>query len=100
MSQKNGNRYPIELKKKVVNLYHDGKPVAELSREYNISTVAIYKWIQNFTSVPVAQNKKKVTKNTQDRQALLEERIDQLETENEILKKATAIFAESMKKSR
>lgn len=87
MSKKNGNRYSSEFKQQIVDLYHTGKSVTELSREYGISTVAIYNWIQNFT--PVSEDKT-VTK--QAHQAL-KKRIIELEMENEILKKATVILA-------
>jgi transposase len=89
MSKKNGNRYSLECKQQIVDLYHTGKSVSEMSREYGISTVAIYNWIQILT--PSSENKT-VTK--QEHQ-YLKKRIIELEMENEILKKATVILAKN-----
>lgn len=89
MSRKNGNRYSSEFKNQIVNLYHSGKPVMELSSEYGVSTVTIYKWIQNLSPIQVSEDE---TMTNQDYKAL-KKKIAQLEMENEILKKATAIFA-------
>lgn len=89
MSRKNGNRYSSEFKNQIVDLYHSGKPVMELSSEYSVSTVTIYKWIQNLSPIQVSEDE---TMTNQDYKAL-KKKIAQLEMENEILKKATAIFA-------
>ena len=89
MSRKNDNRYSSEFKNQIVDLYHAGKPVAELSSEYGISTVTIYKWIQNLSPIKVSEDE---TITSQDYK-VLQKKIAQLEMENEILKKATAIFA-------
>ena len=89
MSRKNGNRYSSEFKNQIVDLYHSGKPVMELSSEYGVSTVTIYKWIQNLSPIQVSEDE---TMTNQDYKAL-KKKIAQLEMENEILKKATAIFA-------
>ena len=89
MSGKNGNRYSGEFKNQIVDLYHSGKPVMELSSEYGVSTVTIYKWIQNLSPIKVSEDE---TMTNQDYKAL-KKKVAQLEMENEILKKATAIFA-------
>ena len=89
MSGKNGNRYSGEFKNQIVDLYHAGKPVMELSSEYGVSTVTIYKWIQNLSPIKVSEDE---TMTNQDYKAL-KKKVAQLEMENEILKKATAIFA-------
>lgn len=38
-------------KKTVVDLYHSGTSVKELSNEYGVSEVTIYKWIKDFTPI-------------------------------------------------
>ena len=40
---KNGKRYSDEFKEQIVKLHEMGKKVHELSSEYGISTVTIYK---------------------------------------------------------
>ena len=65
-----------------------GQPVLKLSREYVVATVTIYNWIKRFSPVKVS-DKEEIT--AQEYQAM-KKRIAQLEMENEILKKATAIF--------
>ncbi|SJZ60756.1 hypothetical protein [Garciella nitratireducens] len=42
MSSKNGIRYLDEFKQQIVDLYHSGKTVIDLSGEYGVSTVIIY----------------------------------------------------------
>lgn len=86
---KNGIRYSDEFKQQIVDLYHAGTPVLELSREYGVATVTIYKWIKNLSPIKVAKDETIIAKEYQ----AMKKRIAQLEMENEILKKATAIFA-------
>ncbi|MBA4535550.1 transposase, partial [Brevibacillus halotolerans] len=45
-TQKNNKRYNEDFKRTVVDLYHSGYSVKELSSEYGISEVTIYKWIK------------------------------------------------------
>lgn len=40
-------KFNEEFKKMVVELYHSGRSVKELSSEYGVSEVPIYKWIKN-----------------------------------------------------
>lgn len=86
---KNGNRYTDEFKQQIVDLYNSGSPAADLSREYGVATVTIYKWIKQLTPIKVANNEELTVKDYQ----AMKKRIAELEMENEILKKATAIFA-------
>lgn len=86
---KNGNRYSDEFKQQIIDLYDAGSPVLDLSREYGVATVTIYKWIKDLSPVEVSKDE---TMSAKEFQAM-KKRIAQLEMENEILKKATAIFA-------
>ncbi len=88
---KNGIRYSDEFKQQIVDLYQAGTPVLELSREYGVATVTIYKWIKNHSPIKVSKDKTIIAKEYQ----AMKKRIIQLEMENEILKKATAIFAKN-----
>lgn len=84
--KKNGKRYTDEFKEQIVKLHKMGKKVYDLSREYGISNVTIYKWIKE--SEPVVEggiSKKEYEK--------MQKELQELRMENEILKKATAIFA-------
>ena len=86
---RNGIRYTDDFKQQIVDLYNSGQSVIELSREYGVTTVTIYKWIKQYSPVKVADGKEITAKEYQS----LQKRIAELEMENEILKKATAIFA-------
>ena len=84
MAQKFSN----DFKQTIVDLYNSGKGVTELSREYGISIPTIYNWINA---------KQSISSNNQDIKSedieSLKREIARLKEENEILKKATAIFA-------
>ncbi|MFY0128256.1 transposase, partial [Bacillus cytotoxicus] len=40
-----------EFKKMVVELYHSDQSVKELSSEYGVSEVTIYKWIKKYSPI-------------------------------------------------
>ena len=83
--------YTKDFIQAIIDLYNSGKSVTDLSVEYGIKKVTIYSWIN--------QNKKshcKIMLNEEISKSdiiALKKRIMELEEENEILKKATAIFA-------
>jgi len=85
-------RYTEEFKQQIVELYQNGKSVIELSGEYGLVEQTVYKWIHRYE--PVGKNEKGETVTQQDVHAM-QKRIAELEMENEILKKATAIFAKT-----
>ena len=49
--KKNGKRYNDDFRKMVVELYHSGQSVRDLSSEYGVSEVTIYKRIKDFTQL-------------------------------------------------
>jgi len=49
--RKNSNRYNDDFRKMVVDLYHSGQKVKDLSSEYGDSEVTIYSWIKKYTPV-------------------------------------------------
>ena len=89
MAKKN-TRYTEEFKEQVVDLYNSKtKTVSELNSEYGVSNVTIYQWIKQLTPVKINETEEMSSK-VYDK---MKKRIAELEMENEILKKATAIFA-------
>ena len=88
----NKKHYPEEFKKQIVELYENGRSVIELAREYGLVEQTIYKWINRYE--PFAKNAQGETVTQADVKAM-QRRIAELEMENEILKKATAIFAKT-----
>ena len=90
MAHRNGKRYPEEFKKQIVDLYNAGTPVAKLASEYGLVDQTIYKWIKLYS--PITDTDEGETVSMKDFKEL-QKKMAQLEMENEILKKATAIFA-------
>ena len=86
----NGNRYSEEFKRQIIDLYLSGKPVKELADEYGLVEQTIYKQKKLYApSIEVDENQTISMKEYKD----LQKKMRELEMENEILKKATAIFA-------
>lgn len=85
-------KYTEEFKKQIVELYENGKSVIDLAREYGLVEQTIYKWIHRYE--PFAKNEQGDAVTQADVKAM-QRRIAELEMENEILKKATAIFAKT-----
>lgn len=82
-------KFNEDFKKMVVDLYGTGRKVKDLSSEYGVSEVTIYKWIKRYSPVKLEDG----TSVTADDIAKLQKQIRRLQEENEILKKAMAIFA-------
>ena len=85
-------KYTEEFKKQIVELYENGRTVIDLAREYGLIEQTIYKWIHRYE--PFAKNEQGEAVTQADVKAM-QKRIAELEMENEILKKATAIFAKT-----
>lgn len=81
-------KFNDDFKQTIIDLYKSGKSVSDLSREYGITKVTIYSWIDKKKVVQVEDEEL-----TKDDILFFKKRIAELEEENEILKKATAIFA-------
>jgi len=47
----NGNHYNDNFRKMIVDLYHSGHAVRDLSSEYGLSEVTIYAWIKKLTPI-------------------------------------------------
>ncbi|WP_367365499.1 transposase [Pediococcus parvulus] len=79
-------KYSVDFRKMIVKLYQDGTPVADLTDEYGVSNVTIYKWINLY-------KEDKGSGISKSDVLALQKRLKQLESENDILKKALTIFA-------
>ena len=80
--------YDEELKKTLVSLYENGKKISDLSREYGINESTIRPWIKKYGTIITSTGE--VTNN--DEILKLKKELQQVKMENEILKKAVAIF--------
>lgn len=81
--------YDEDFKKTIVSLYESGKRKSELTREYGISYANISDWIKKYGTIVTSTGE--VTNN--DEISKLKKRLHEVELENEILKKAVAIFS-------
>ena len=89
---KNQKSYTPEFKQQIVDLHCKvGKGVTELSNEYGIPKGTISTWIKNLSPVQLSDTE---TVSLKEFKAL-QKKMKELEIENEILKKATAIFAKN-----
>lgn len=90
MARKSGSRYPEEFKRQTIDLYLSGKPVKELVKKYGLIEQTIYRWKRLYApSIEVNEVESISLKDYKE----LQKKNQKLEMENEILKKATAIFA-------
>lgn len=83
MSQK--QKYTEEFKLQLMELNQQGNSLAKLHREYGVSEPTLYKWKEQYNPSNGFAESERIME--------LEKRIKRLELENNILKKATAIFA-------
>lgn len=81
--------YDEEFKKTLVSLYESGKKLSELSREYGVNESTIRPWISKYGTITTSTGE--ITNN--DEIIKLKKKIKEVELENEILKKAVAIFS-------
>ena len=81
--------YDEEFKKTLVQLYENGKRLSELSREYGINESTIRPWIKKYGTITTSTGE--TTNN--DEIIKLKKKLHEVEVENEILKKAVAIFS-------
>ena len=83
-----GKSYDEDFKKMIVELYNNKKPACEIIREYGISSSVLYKWVKNYS--PIKTEDGTVTTNKEIQK--LKQELSKVKEENEILKKAIAIF--------
>ena len=86
--------YTEEFKKTIVELYEAGnKTKSELAREYGTSECNVRAWIKKYGKIQTSTGE--IT--TNDEMIKMKKKIQEIETENEILKKALAIFSRQQK---
>jgi len=88
---KKGIRYEDNFKKQIAELINNGKSVAEVSREYDLSRSNIYKWVNDYNnsgSFKASDNRT----DEENRMIALEKELKQLRMENDILKQAALIM--------
>ena len=71
--------YDEDFKRTLVELYHNGKTQASLIKEYGVSQTALSRWVKQYSTVE-----------TDDGEVLTAKQVKELQ--NQILKKAIAIF--------
>ena len=87
---KNQKKYTQEFKQQIVDLYNTGNySFPKLSSEYGVAKSTILNWVRNLSPIQVSETE---TISMKEYKAL-QKKMKELEIENEILKKATAIFA-------
>lgn len=83
-------KYSEEFKKEIVKDHNENrKSLRQLESEYGVSRATIQTWVKNMSPIK-SENGETITLKEYKQ---LQKRIKELEIENEILKKATAIFA-------
>ena len=84
-----GRRYDQEYKDMIVELFKSGMSLAELSSEYGIAKSTINGWVKDVKEIKVDENEVMTLKEVK----ALKKEMARIKEENEILKKAIAIFA-------
>ena len=88
--QKKQKSYTPEFKQQIVDLYNaGGTSYPQLEREYGVSKNTLSNWVKQLSPMKGSQDE---TVTLKEYRALQKEN-QRLKTENELLKKATAIFA-------
>lgn len=93
MEKRPRRNYTEEFKKQMVDLYNAGKPRAEIAREYELTPSALDRWISRINRTGSTREKDNRSEAENELIALRKE-LARVRLENEILKKATLIFAE------
>lgn len=84
-------KYDEEFKKMIVELYESHTTTGtEITREYGIGSATLYKWINQYRKIQTSDGE---TTNNKEIKKMKKE-INDLKIENEILKKAIAIFTQ------
>ena len=84
-----GKRYDQEYKNMIVELYKSGMSLSEISSEYGIARSTINGWIKDVKEIKISEDDVITLKEVKE----LKKEIARIKEENEILKKAMAIFA-------
>jgi transposase len=93
MKKDRRSKYPPEYRRRMVDLARTGRTVASLSAEYGVHGTTIRNWLKDADAASV-RNLDGVAPGDQTELQRLRERVAELEEEREILKKASAWFAQ------
>ena len=86
--------YDEDFKKMIVELYESHTTTAaNIVREYGIGSATLYKWVGQYGKIQTSDGE--VTNNKEIKK--MKKEINDLKIENEILKKAIAIFTQKQK---
>lgn len=80
--------YDEDYKKNIVKLVENGKAISDIEREYGINRKLIYNWKNKYGTITTSTG---IT-TTNDEIIKLRKELNEIKIENEILKKAVAIF--------
>ncbi len=99
-----GKRYTDDFKKMLIEVYNTGKPVKEICEEYGVTHASLNKWVnqaqpkEKIAEKPIVNTKKDTNKeidNDKNEILRLKKENERIAMENEILKKAIAIFSKN-----
>ena len=93
--------YPEAFKQQIVELFHSGRSQSELAREFDVSAVSIANWVARAAADAGKPLSGKDVLTTSEREELvrLRREVKRLQTERDILAKATAWFAGQSEKT-
>ena len=93
MTKKRARReYSEDLKQQLVQLYINGKPRAEIIREYDLTGSAFDRWVKRINATGSSREKDSRTPEQEELLRLRKEN-QLLKMENDVLKQAALIFA-------
>lgn len=86
-------KYDASFKEEVLSMIAAGRPASEVAQRLGIGENLIYKWKSRSSQQPAAVFKGDNAASPPENQQALLKRIQELETERDILKKALGIFS-------
>jgi transposase len=92
-SRKPRRTFKPEFKAEIVRLVAEGKPLKTVAREYGLTPSSVQYWVQQAQTDAQGGEEGPLTTAEREELLALRRRVKRLETEQEILKKATAFFA-------
>ena len=84
-----GKKYTEDYKEMISDLYKSGMTISEISSEYGIAKSTINGWVKANKEIKISEDEVITLKEV----AKLKKEMARIKEENEILKKAMAIFA-------
>ncbi|MCQ8213308.1 transposase [Cetobacterium somerae] len=87
------HKYDDEFRKQIVDIVESNvKTVKEIAGEYGLPVQTIHSWVRKYKNSSSFRDEDQLTPEQKEIREL-KKKIKQIEEENEILKKATAIFS-------